>query len=172
MDEEQWKPVVGYEGLYEVSNFGRVKSLNYNNTGKEGIMAIHKFRQGHLNVHIKTKRLLIHVLVAKAFIPIPEKYKGIPVEKLDVHHINFLPWDNRVENLMWLTKREHNAIHKGTPVEQYTKNGKFVAEYPSMCEAARQTGICQSCISMVCNGIRDRKSAGGFFWRFKEPQAS
>ena len=170
MNEEQWKPVVDYEGLYEVSNFGRVKSLNYRNTGKEGIMAIHKFRQGHLNVHIKSKRLLIHVLVAKAFIPIPDKYKGIPIEKLDVHHINFLPWDNRVENLMWLTKKEHHTIHKGTPVEQCTKDGNVVAEYPSMCEAARQTGFCQSCISQACNGIR--KSTGGFFWRFKEPQAS
>lgn len=174
MKIEIWKMIPGYEGLYMVSNFGRVKSLNYNHTGEEKIMKPYRNRDGHLQVELwkngKTTQPYIHVLMAKAFIPIPERYKGIPMKKLDVHHINFIPDDNRVENLCWLTKREHHTLHKGTPVEQYTKDGKFVAEYPSMQEASRQTGICQSCISQVCNGIR--KSAGGFIFRFKEPQAS
>lgn len=174
MKIELWKMIPGYEGLYMVSNFGRVKSLNYNHTGEEKIMKPYRNGDGHLQVELwkngKTTQPYVHVLVASAFIPIPDKYKGIPAKKLDVHHINFVTDDNRPENLCWLTKREHHAIHKGTPVEQCTKDGNVVAEYPSMQEAARQTGFCQSCISQVCNGIR--KSTGGFFWKFKEPQAS
>ena len=99
-------------------------------------------------------------MVALAFIPIPEKYKGIPVEKLDVHHINFIPWDNRVENLCYLTRAEHKAIHASKIIEMCTMDWVHEAYFPSAAECERQTGISASSISQLCNGTGKRKSAG------------
>ena len=168
--------IPGYDGLYMVSNFGRVKSLNFNHTGEEKIMTPYKNKYGYFQVELwkdgKTSQPYVHVLVALAFIPMPEKYYGIPIEKMDVHHINFIRDDNRVENLVWLTKKEHHTLHKGTPVEQWTKDGKKVAEYPSQREASRQTGFSQGDISKVCNGVPNRKSVGGFIFRYKKAEAA
>lgn len=163
--------IPGFEGLYMVSNFGRVKSLNYRNTGKEEIMQTENCTDdvGHPRICLrkngKAYVCCVHRLVAIAFIPIPEKYKGIPVEKLYVHHINFLPWDNRVENLMWLTKKEHTRLHQSIPVYQYGLDGVFIAEYPSQKDAERQTGIWQANINRCCMGFKNYNTVGGYQWR-------
>ena len=105
MEEEIWKPIKDYEGLYEVSNLGRVKSLNYRKTGKEKILKNMKNNNGYLVVGLtkngKRKNYLIHRLVAEAFIPNTE---GKP----HIDHINTIKNDNSVENLRWVTNKENN----------------------------------------------------------------
>jgi hypothetical protein len=100
MQKEEWKPVSGYEGLYEVSNFGRVRSLKtgimlrLNNRGLEyrSVLLCKK--------DLANKSLRVHRLVAQAFIPNPEN-------KPCVNHIDNNPNNNRVSNLEWVTPKEN-----------------------------------------------------------------
>ncbi len=104
LPNEEWRNVVGYEGLYQVSNLGRIKSLQRK---KPRIVKPDIIHTGYLRVMLykdgKTKKHYTHVLVAKSFIPNPEN-------KSDVNHINGIKTDNRVENLEWVTRSE-NIIH-------------------------------------------------------------
>lgn len=114
---EVWKPIKNYEGLYEVSNFGRVKSmprLKINHGGKqltkEKILKGNDFNKGYLKVpltdnnHVR-KYFLIHRLVAEAFI-----INDNPKEKTDVNHIDGNKKNNCVNNLEWCT-RSYNLHH-------------------------------------------------------------
>lgn len=104
MEGEIWKDAVGYEELYEVSSYGRVKSLNYSGGKKEKIMKQTFTNNGYLTVGLtkdgKTKTFKVHRLVAIAFIPNVEN-------KPYVDHINTIRTDNRVENLRWATRIEN-----------------------------------------------------------------
>lgn len=176
MKEEIWKPIEGYEN-YEVSNIGRVRSLNYHRTGKEKILIPVLFKY-YLGVNLykngKMKCCKIHRLVAQAFIHNPD---NLPC----INHKNENKTDNRVENLEWCTvgyNLIYSNIHiKGAnaskkklskPVIQFTLDGKFVAEYPSTMEAYRQTGIHYSNIANCCRGKEHCKSAGNYKWKFKD----
>ena len=101
---EIWKDIEGYEGLYKISNLGRVKSLNYNNTGKERILKLGGNRGNYPQVELgkngERRTCLVHRLVAEAFIPNPDN-------KPCVDHINTIKTDNRVENLRWVTRKEN-----------------------------------------------------------------
>ena len=105
MEEEVWKPIKDYEGLYEVSNLGRVKTLNYRGTGKGKILKNIECSNGYLTVGLtkngKRKLFTVHRLVAEAFIPNPE---GKPC----IDHINTIKNDNRIENLRWVTHEENS----------------------------------------------------------------
>ena len=107
--EEIWKPIKDYEGLYEVSNLGRVKSLNYRGTGKEKILKNIENSKGYFQVGLvkfgKQKVFKVHRLVAEAFIPNPEN-------KPCIDHINTVKSDNRVENLRWVTYKENSNNEK------------------------------------------------------------
>lgn len=106
---EIWKPIKNYEGLYEVSNLGKVKSLSKRKGFIETTDIVLKPRniKGYLSVHLSkkgiTKNLLIHRLVALAFIPNPE-------DKPEVNHIDGNKKNNCVSNLEWVTKSE-NDLH-------------------------------------------------------------
>lgn len=106
MIEEVWKDIKGYEDLYQVSNLGNVKSLNYNNTGKSKLLKLCFDKYGYLQVGLcknkKHKIYRVHRLVAITFIPNPMNY---PV----VNHIDEIKENNNVENLEWCTVKYNNA---------------------------------------------------------------
>ena len=98
---ENWRDVKGYEGDYQISDLGRVKSLK---NGKERIRKLVKDNRGYLHVLLsknkKVKNILVHRLVAEAFIKNPQG-------KRTVNHINGVKADNRLSNLEWATQSEN-----------------------------------------------------------------
>ena len=174
---EIWKDVVGYEGLYQVSNQGRVKSLERKLPHWRGGERIQKERilkpvvvGGYLRVGLsvdgKLKMLRVHRLVCEAFHENPDN-------KSDVNHINENKTDNRAVNLEWSTRRE-NCNHgsrnervaksQSKPVAQYAQDGELIKVWPSTMEAERQAGFNCGNISLAANG--NRKTACGFIWKY------
>lgn len=154
MNMEIWKDIEGYEGYYQVSNEGIVKSLRrnkilkpYTNRGYEYVV---------FSVGNKRKTIRVHRLVAEAFIPNPQN-------KPCVDHINTVRNDNRVENLRWTTHKENSnneltiehslghITHRNT-VYQYTLDGELIRTYDSALEAANKNCFRQGAISKCCVG--------------------
>ena len=170
MENEIWLPVKGFEGLYEVSSFGRVRSLNYNHTGQTKVLSTGESK-GYLFVILykngKRKHYSVHRLVASAFLP---NWFDDP----EVNHRDENPKNNHISNLEWCDSKYN--MNYGTriirasekcskPVLQFTKTGEFVREWPSITEAGRNN-FQISCISKCCNG--KRQSHKGFIWIYKE----
>lgn len=161
---EQWKPVVGYEGLYEVSNYGNVYSMR-----TKKILKPAKDNLGYLQVSLHKnghgKNWRVHRLVAIAFIPNPEN-------KETVNHIDEDKTNNHIYNLEWMSRGDNIRYSARNKVKKNVGKGRSKKvlcietgqSYDSMTEAARQTGIAQSNISQCCNG--KNKTAGGFHWCF------
>lgn len=105
--EEVWKPVEDYEGLYEVSNLGNVKSIGPGHRRKRGNLSPEAGKYGHKRVLLykdgQREKWLVHRLVAFAFL-------GVPPEKYEVNHIDFDPTNNHVDNLEWVPHRD-NILH-------------------------------------------------------------
>ena len=176
MKNEEWRDVVGYEGRYQVSSMGRVKSLeradSWGRTVKERILKPSTDHYGYLMVNLcaggKRKMFFVHRLVCQVFHDNPDN-------KSDVNHINENKTDNRACNLEWSTRKENcnhgtrnvrMAIAKSRPIAQYTLNGKLLKVWPSATEAQRQAGFGQGNVSEVANG--NRKTAYGFTWEYVE----
>lgn len=173
--KESWKPIAGFEGLYEVSSLGRVKALNYRQTGREQILKPQKNKYGYLKICLYKDRhqkfAYIHRLVSMAFLPNP---KNLP----QINHINENKEDNRVENLEWCTtsyninfgsRNERVAKAKtngklSKKVYQYDLNDNFIKEWPSAKEIYRQTGYNNGSISNCCKG--KRKTVYGYKWSY------
>ena len=168
---EIWKKIDGYEN-YEISNLGRVKSLNYHRTVKEQVLKPFKNNNGYLRVFLyengKRKKYLIHRLVWEAFNgPIPEGY--------EVNHLSEDKMQNNLENLNLMshkenmnfgTRNERTSKTLSKPVIQYDLSGNVIKEYPSVIEVHRQTGYSQGHISSCCNGLL--KTAYNYIWKYKE----
>lgn len=181
------RDIIGFEGLYKATEEGTIGSLNhYGHKGKFGILKGQKDKYGYFHVHLykngKSKRVLVSRIIAQAY---PE-ICGEWFEGCQVDHINGIRDDNRPENLRICTCKEnqnfelckinksivHKDIHKNClstskPVLQLDKNGYFIAEYPSVMEAKRATGINHGHIAECCRGNGIRKTAGGFKWEYK-----
>ena len=189
---EEWRDIgeikgIDYTGLYQCSNYGEVKSMNYNHTGKEKILTPISNSRGYLSVGLskngKCTLERINRIVGLTFIPIPEHLKHLPLDKLEVDHIDCNKANNRLENLRWADRsgNERNPItikrisqslvnnpKLSQPVVQIDKNtNEVIKEWPSMAEAERQLGIRQANISACCRGVNRAKSAGGYKWQYK-----
>ena len=185
--KEIWRDIVGYEGLYQVSNLGRVKSLGNNKTRKEKVLKPETIN-GYLRVCLfkekKGKHILVHRLVADAFIPNIDN-------KPYIDHIDGNPKNNIIDNIRWCTHNENmnNPIAKqrigesmkGHPVSKETRekirdihrksicqidktNGCIIREWSSMIDVERELGIDHTKICNCCKG--KRKSTGGFIWKY------
>lgn len=171
MQVEVWKPIPGYEGLYEVSNLGRVRSLyNYKRNGTN--VLVPRLKRAYLTIGLRKNGIrkwhLLHRLVASAFIPNPN---NLP----QVNHKNEIKTDNRVENLEWCTVSYNNTygsrIEKvvaktGKPVYQYDLDGNFIKKHNSVASAGREIGLKSTgSISDCCSGKNE--TAGGYKWSYK-----
>lgn len=162
---EIWKDIPGYEGLYQVSNYGRVKSF-HGRVEKEKILQPYykqKYAQILLIKDKKRKLARVHRLVAEAFIPNPD-------HKPQVNHKDENKRNNNVDNLEWCDC-DYNIIYsQGKAVLQYDKTGNFLREWACMRDAERQLGINITNISACCRKVGRVKTAGGYIWRYKEAE--
>ena len=181
MKEEIWRDVLGYEGLYQASNLGNVKSLNYNHTNKTKILkpvVVRNYLRIRLSINGKITNYQVHRVVWEAFNgPIPEG--------MQVNHINEDKLDNRLENLNLMTCKENinwgtaskrrslkmiNRTDQSKPVIQYDCQGNIVKDdWLSTMEIQRNLGYSNSKISDCCLG--KIKSYKGYIWKYKEREA-
>jgi len=193
LNGEIWKDVVGYEGLYEVSNMGRVKSVKHIvsstnpkqkwKTINERILKPAPYGQPlkcgglrHLGVALhrnnRQRTEKVHRLVAMAFIPNPNNY---PI----INHKDENPYNNRADNLEWCDHK-YNSNYGGrkarwyksiptSPVLQYTLCGELVAQFKSATEAAKSAKVSSSLIRDACSGNKCHQVAG-YIWRYVNPK--
>lgn len=172
--QEEWRPVVGYEGRYEVSSLGRVRSLDRLIYHKES-NTYHKVRGRMLSTCLdgkgypfvalgggKSNQKRVHRLMAEAFIPNPEN-KGY------VDHINTIRTDNSLDNLRWVTCSENNSnpnslSKRSKRIQQIDPaTGGVIKTWPSVSSACRSYGTKN--IQACCRGRH--KTIRGFIWRYE-----
>lgn len=169
---EEWRPVVGYEGLYEVSNLGRVKSLK---RARVHIMTGTVNRDGYRLVLLsdghKTLGKSVHRLVAQAFIPNPHNYTV-------VNHIDGDKLNNNVKNLEWCTHSE-NTLHSmyilgGNASCVRIKCVETGEIFNSISAAARATGRNRKSIAEAADYTRGKNESCGIHWEWvdREPNPS
>ena len=178
-EEETWRDIAGYEGLYQVSNKGRVKSLERTFVDKRGYRQYRKGRVlkpskdggGYLRVNLfngsgKGKTLSVHRLVCEAF---HENSENKPC----VNHIDENRVNNVASNLEWCTYKENNnhgmhtakmAKARSKSVGQYTRDGKLIKVWQSTREVQRLLGFLHGNISAVARG--KYKTAYGYVWKY------
>lgn len=165
--KEIWKDIPNYEGLYQASNLGRIKSLNFYGSDKEKIMSIQTTgNYNHIILHKdgKSKNFSIQKLIALTFIPNHNNYK-------EINHKDENTRNNCVDNLEWCNHSYNinygNRIQKvkeklSRKINQYDLDGNYIKTWNCMNDAIRfykNVHICDACKNK-------RKSANGFLWKY------
>lgn len=180
MENEIWKPIKKYENYYEISNYGRVRRIKYDNTGNKSQYLLPYYlkyaidKDGYikydLSLNNKTKRFFSHRLVAENFLVNPQNY---PV----VNHIDGNKQNNYYKNLEFCSIKQNNihALKTGLrnmknnklskEVEQYDLQNNLIKVYDSANEVKRITGFSQGHISECCRG--EMKTYKGYIWKYK-----
>lgn len=179
--EEVWKDIQGYEGLYQVSNQGRVRSLdrmeecNGITRKRKGRLMAQRFNKyGYLIVGLRNgtsqKTFTVHRLVAKTFIPNDRNYTEVNHidENKQNNNVLNLEWCNNQYNIKYGTGIERRAEKKRKRVIQCNLDGEELMEFSSITEAAKSINKGTSVISACCKGIR--KTAYGYVWKYKEAE--
>ena len=180
---EIWKDIEGYEGLYQISSLGRVKSLERTYTANyqgqpiqkkcgeriRKTTTVHGYPHVRLYKHCKGMNFKIHRLIAIAFIPNPDPTKYTNINHKDGNKLN-----NSIDNLEW--SNDQLNIRHGyetglydnvfKPVERYTLDGVFLGRWKSAREASKETGEHFGNISDCCRGTR--KKCNGYTWKYAE----
>lgn len=193
---EEWKDIEGYEGLYQISNYGRVKALErkIEGKGKNQFVKEHLLKP-HISLIYGKERLqtCLYKNGTKKYLVIARlvytAFKGHIPFGIQINHIDENPSNNHIDNLELMTPKENSNWgtrnsrigetfktngKRSKAVVQYTTDGKIVGEYPSAKEAGRHNGFSQCNISRCCNGgflyngkwINVNK-AYGFIWKYK-----
>lgn len=183
-EPEVWREIPGYDGRYRISNYGRIMSVERKDRSgskrNEKILKQYIDARGYcratLSKDMKTKHFQVHTLVAMCFLENPEGHKAI-------NHKDENPRNNFYKNLEYCTCQynlnygKHNekvGRTKGRGVVQYDLNGNKIAEYYSVGDAARQTGIKYKGIQWCCGGYRKRADGSsndkyaGYKWKYKD----
>ena len=168
--EEVWKDIDGYEGLYQISNLGRVKSLARNEMFCKRPETILKpflcgsgYQEIILTKNAERKPKLIHRLVAEAFVPNTDGRR-------EVNHKDGNKGNNVVANLEWVTPSE-NQKHSRKVLNAQSFKRKVVCvessvEYESITEAADKNGLQSTLIWKCCNGTQ--RTTGGYHWKYAD----
>jgi len=155
---EQWKYIEEYDNKYAVSNYGRVKSFQGRT---ERILKSNKTHDGYEIIVMcknnKPKSYRVNRLVAQCFLNNPNNYPQ--VDHIDNNRLN-----NHVENLQWMSARDNTTKSQGKPVNQFTKDGEFIATHLSISHAAKHINASKSNIHKVL--ISKYKTAYGFKWEY------
>ena len=167
--KEIWKDIEGYEGLYQVSNLGRVKSLARTVTYRNGkvhhyaetTLSQCKQKKGYLKVYLTKgethRNVFVHRLVANAFVP---NHNNLD----QINHIDENPQNNCADNLEWCDCQYNVDYSLSKPVCQCDMGGEIVAVWNSIIEASRATNIPDTNIGNCCKG--KYKQAGGYVWKY------
>ena len=185
LPKQIWRDIPNYEGLYQVSNTGRVRSLNYKHTGKTKVLKLctnkkDGYKRAMLFKNGKYKVYLVHRLVAQAFIPNPNNY---PI----INHKDENPSNNYYENLEWCTYEYNNNYggknervsksrkgkckgvnnYQTKPVLMFTLDGEFIRKFNCITEANEFLGKDKHNrnISMCTRG--KNKTAWGYKWKYE-----
>lgn len=175
-NKEIWEDIVDYEGYYQISNLGRIKSLKRKYRKKEIFIKTSKNKDGYIYVILSknniSKCFLVHRLVAQTFIPNPNNFP-------EINHKDENKYNNYVDNLEWcdrkyninynnLSKRINRINRKdlSKQVYQYDLNNNFIKKWESTMEIQRQLKYCNSAISECCNG--KRRNAYGYIWKYSQ----
>ena len=170
-----WHSVRGYEGLYQVSNFGEIKSLSRWKHLPNGKYTVSKekllspaqigkdgYKFVYLTVDGRSKRFYVHRIVAEAFLPNPNR---LPF----VNHLNGIKFDNRPENLEWCSRSENTkhaarvlGVGNTRKIAQYDKRGNYIRTWANAYQVQEELGINHGNINSCVN--KHRKTAGGYRW--------
>lgn len=186
MNKEIWKDIPDYDGLYQVSNFGRIaahrKNVRFGCSGEKTriipwrILSTFPNKQGYMRINLfkdgKTKQFQVHRLVAMAFIPNPD---NLPV----INHKDENPHNNHVENLEWCTPKynanygtrnarcsakNYNNPKVSKPIVQYSEHWEIVNLWPSTKEAIRQLKLNERNLHTALKN--PKRFCSGFHWKY------
>lgn len=186
MTNEIWKDIKGYEGVYQVSTTGRVKSLARLIKKEKGTWNLKErilvanvdclgYHRAGFSQRKQRKYFGIHRLVAEAFIPNPDNKK-------EVNHIDGNKSNNHVNNLEWATRSENmkhavdnglvthlkkSSDNKKKKIYQFNRRGELIKVFNSLGEASEETGVSKAYISQLCSGTRKVQKHHEFIFSHK-----